>query len=150
MAQLLDSPLTNAVCHKSLAFHKSHVTNSDVTEFRRSPCPIATTLDLVGDRWTLVILRDLLMGKSRYSAFLASPERITTNILADRLARMEKEGLIEKRPYQSHPVRHDYSLTEKGRALLPMMQEMCRWANQFIPGTWTAPDRFMAPTGNCG
>ncbi|MEY2928353.1 MAG: hypothetical protein RL367_2830 [Pseudomonadota bacterium] len=109
----------------------------------RSPCPISATLDIVGDRWTLVVLRDLLTGKSRYSEFLASPERITTNILADRLAKMEWAGLISKAPYQQRPVRHTYALTDKGRALHPMLREMCRWGNRYCPGTWTPPEAFM-------
>ena len=109
----------------------------------RSGCPIANALDIVGDRWTLIVLRDLLTGKSRYSEFLESPERITTNILADRLARMEQAGLVTKAAYQERPVRHAYSLTEMGRALHPMLREMCRWANHYMPGTWTPPDWFM-------
>lgn len=89
------------------------------------------------------MLRDLLTGKSRYSEFLASPERITTNILADRLEKMEAAGLITKAPYQLRPVRHAYGLTAKGRALHPMLREMCRWANRYVPGTWVAPKKFM-------
>jgi DNA-binding HxlR family transcriptional regulator len=109
----------------------------------RSGCPIATTLDIVGDRWTLVLVRDLVNGKRRFSDFLASPERITTNVLTDRLASMEKAGLVTRMPYQERPKRYEYALTEKGEALLPVLQEMCRWANHFIPGTWVAPDSFM-------
>jgi DNA-binding HxlR family transcriptional regulator len=109
----------------------------------RSGCPIATTLDIVGDRWTLVVLRDLLIGKKRFSQFLESPEEIATNVLADRLALMEQAGLVTKAPYQLRPKRFEYSLTPKGEALLPMLQDMCRWANHFIPGTWTPPDSFM-------
>lgn len=115
-----------------------------MTKKFRSPCPIATTLDLVGDRWTLIILRDLLTGKSRYSEFLSSPERITTNILADRLERMESAGLITREPYQQRPVRHAYALTEMGRGLHPVLQEVCRWANRFFPETWVPPASFMA------
>jgi DNA-binding HxlR family transcriptional regulator len=111
---------------------------------QRSGCPIATTLDLVGDRWTLVILRDLLIGKRRFSQFLNSPERITTNVLTDRLAHMERAGLVSKTAYQLHPKRFEYTLTRQGEALLPLLQEMCRWANRFVPGTWTAPESFMA------
>ena len=110
----------------------------------RSGCPIATTLDLVGDRWTLVILRDLLTGKSRFSEFLASPEKITTNILTDRLETMLKAGLVTKAAYQENPRRFAYSLTRKGEALLPVLQEMSRWANAYIPGTWIPPESFMA------
>lgn len=109
----------------------------------RSPCPIATTLDIVGDRWTLVVLRDLLLGKKRYSEFLQSPEGIATNVLGDRLALMEQVGLVTKAPYQLHPKRFEYTLTDKGETLLPVLQEMCRWANRHMPGTWTPPETFM-------
>lgn len=109
----------------------------------RSGCPIATTLDLVGDRWTLVILRDMVNGKKRYSEFLDSPEHITTNVLADRLALMEAAGLAKRRPYQERPKRFEYELTQKGRDLLPVLQAICRWANKHCPGTWTPPESFM-------
>lgn len=109
----------------------------------RSGCPIATTLDMVGDRWSLVIVRDLVMGKSRFNEFLESPEGVTTNILADRLKRMEADGLITKTPYQERPTRYAYALTEKGRGLLPVMQAFCRWANTHCPDTWTPPEAFM-------
>lgn len=114
-----------------------------MTEFARSPCPIASTLDLVGDRWTFIVLRDLLVGKQRYGEFLDSPEGITTSILADRLRRMEAAGLIDKQPYQENPVRYAYRLTERGRDLHPVLQEICRWANLHLPDTWIPPDSFM-------
>ena len=109
----------------------------------RSGCPIATTLDLVGDKWSLVLVRDMLIGKRRYGDFLASPEGITTNILADRLRRLEEAGLLRKTPYCARPLRHDYSLTPKGEALLPVLQAICKWANQHVPGTWIPPESFM-------
>ena len=109
----------------------------------RSGCPIATTLDLVGDKWSLVIARDMLIGKRRYGQFLASSEGITTNILADRLKRMEDFGLVSKQPYQEHPLRHEYALTPMGVSLLPVLQAMCRWGNRNIPDTWTPPESFM-------
>lgn len=108
----------------------------------RSGCPIATTLDLVGDRWSLVILRDLMMGKSRYSDLLSSPEGITTNILASRLEMMQATGLVTRAPYQERPVRHAYSLTEKGWDLHPVLLAMCEWANRYYPDTWPTPERF--------
>lgn len=111
----------------------------------RSGCPIATTLDIVGDRWTLVIVRDLINGKRRFGQFLDSPEGITTSVLADRLARLETCGLVTRSPYQQGPTRHEYELTEMGAALRPVLQDICRWANRYIPGTWTPPERFMAP-----
>lgn len=113
----------------------------------RSGCPIATTLDLVGDRWTLVVLRDMLNGKAKFGEFLASPERITTNVLTDRLQKMEAAGLVQKRAYQTRPERFAYALTPMGRGLHPMVREMCRWANAHIPGTWTPPDAFMRDPG---
>ena len=112
----------------------------------RSGCPIATTLDMIGDKWTLVLIRDMLVGKKRYQEFLASPEGITTNILASRLRRMEERGLITKSPYQQHPPRSEYLLTDVGRSLHPVLQSICRWANQQIPDTWTPPASFMAST----
>ena len=109
----------------------------------RSRCPIASTLDIVGDRWTLVILRDLLTGKARFSQFLGSPEKITTNILTDRLEMMLHAGLVTRSAYQQHPIRFEYALTRKGEALLPVLQAMCRWANTHLRGTWTPPNSFM-------
>jgi len=110
---------------------------------RRSGCPIASTLDIVGDRWTLVILRDMLTGKSKFSEFLASPEKITTNVLTDRLSLLERSGLAKKSAYQQRPLRHEYHLTKQGKALLPVLQELCKWGNKFITDTWIPPESFM-------
>lgn len=109
----------------------------------RSSCPIATTLDILGDRWSLVIVRDMMIGKKRFAEFLDSPEAITTSVLSDRLAGLETAGLVERKPYQERPTRYEYLLTDKGRALLPVLQEICRWGNKTIPGTWVPPDSFM-------
>ena len=111
----------------------------------RSGCPIASTLDLVGDKWSLVIVRDMVTGKKRFGEFMASPEGIKTNILTSRLRRMEETGLVEKRAYQANPPRFEYILTDRGEALLPVLQEMCRWANKFIDDTWIPPNSFMQP-----
>lgn len=109
----------------------------------RSGCPIATSLDILGDRWTLVILRDLINGKKRFSEFLDSPERITTNVLTDRLGLIESAGLANRVMYQERPKRFEYQLTQKGRDLLPVMQMICLWANKYYPDTWTPPASFM-------
>lgn len=109
----------------------------------RSSCPVAATLDLLGDRWSLILVRDMLVGKTRFGEFLVSPEGITTNILADRLKRLESWGVVERSTYAERPPRYDYRLTAKGRALLPVLQEMARWANRHVPGTARAPDAFM-------
>lgn len=109
----------------------------------RSSCPIASTLDIVGDKWSLVIVRDLLTGKQRYNQFCNSPEGVPTNLLAARLRKLEEQGIIVRTPYQTRPVRYAYRLTPAGAALLPVLQEMCRWANAHIEGTWTPPETFM-------
>lgn len=109
----------------------------------RSGCPIATSLDLIGDKWTLVIVRDLMNGKARFGEFLTSPEGITTSVLSDRLQRLEAAGLIAAKAYEQRPLRYQYALTEKGLALHAVLRELCVWANQWIPGTWVAPEKFM-------
>lgn len=106
----------------------------------RSTCPIATTLDLVGDRWTLLILRDLFLGKTRYEEFLASPEGISTNVLADRLKRLETAGLVDKQPYSNHRRRMAYSLTERGRSLGPVLKVIARWGLEHLPDTALLPE----------
>ena len=85
--------------------------------FARSPCPIANVLDVVGDKWSLLVIRDMLRGKQTYSELLGSPERIPTNLLAERLERLERAGLISSSAYQQRPVRYAYVLTDKGKAL---------------------------------
>jgi DNA-binding HxlR family transcriptional regulator len=103
--------------------------------FPRSPCAVACTLDLVGDKWSLLVVRDLLRGNVTYGELQNSPEGIPTNILADRLKRLEETGLISKSPYQQHPVRYAYGLTEKGKALSDVLGAFVRWGKKHIPGT---------------
>ena len=105
------------------------------SSFKRSDCAIACTLDLLGDKWTLLIIRDLFLGKNRYKEIHASEENIPTNILASRLQKMEKAGLITKKPYQERPVRYEYHLTEIGRSLGPVIQVILDWAGEQLPGT---------------
>jgi DNA-binding HxlR family transcriptional regulator len=105
------------------------------TRARRSACPVACALDVVGDRWTLLIIRDLLGGKKRYGDFLASPEKIPTNILADRLKRLEREGLIGRVPYSVHPPRVEYHLTPEGRELGRALDALAVWGVKHFPGT---------------
>ena len=98
---------------------------------------------MLGDRWALVIVRDMVMGKRRFGDFFKSPENIPTNILTDRLQRLEEFGLIGKHSYQDNPVRFEYRLTERGADLLPALQAVCRWANRHLPETWTTPKTFL-------
>lgn len=102
---------------------------------KRSVCPIACTLDIIGDKWTLLVIRDLSLGKKTYREFQESPEGIPSNILAERLKRLESHGIIEKHPYQERPVRYAYQLTPKGQALGPILKDIVKWGLKFIPGT---------------
>lgn len=103
--------------------------------FRRSDCSLACTLDLIGDKWTLLIIRDLFFGKSRYGELINSSENIPSNILAARLKHLEQTGLISKSAYQERPVRYEYHLTNAGKSLGPVLKEIVHWADKNLPGT---------------
>jgi DNA-binding HxlR family transcriptional regulator len=119
------------------------MSTSSRAKLPRSGCPIATSLDQIGDRWSLVVIRDLVNGKSRFNEFLESPERITTSVLADRLEALEQHGLVQRAQYKERPARYEYKLTPKGLGLLAVLQEFCRWANRYMPDTWRPPAAFM-------
>ena len=102
---------------------------------RRSPCAVACTLDLVGDKWSLLVIRDLLQGNVTYGELANSREGIPTNILADRLKKLEEAGLVAKSAYQQHPVRYRYELTEKGKELKDVLCAIVQWGKKNIPGT---------------
>ena len=104
-------------------------------KFERSSCPITCSLDLLGDKWTLVIIRDLLLGKKRYQEFLVSPEKIATNILVDRLKKIKVAGLVIQKTYQQNPIRNEYVLTKKGEELRPVLQALITWGLAYYPGT---------------
>jgi DNA-binding HxlR family transcriptional regulator len=106
-----------------------------VKPFTRSACAVANSLDIVGDKWSLLVVRDLLHGKRTYGELSKSPERIPTNILAERLERLEGAGILCRAPYQDHPVRYSYTLTPKGRALGEVLLAFVRWGKAHIPGT---------------
>ena len=104
-------------------------------EKRRSPCPVACVLDVIGDRWTLLVVRDLACGKSLFKEFTASPEKIATNILTERLNRLVKHGLAEKFAPAETANRDAYRLTAKGRSLLPILGNIADWGLANIRGT---------------
>ena len=106
---------------------------------RRSPCPVACSLDIFGDRWTLLVIRDLFLGRTRFKDFTASPEGIPTNILTDRLERLLAHGLIEQIPAEDGTKRLAYRLTEKGKALGPTLRAMRDWGL-----AWEKSTRVMA------
>ena len=120
----------------------------DSTNFR-SPCPAASALDILGDRWSLLLIRDLLMGKRRYADFQASPENISTNILADRLKTLQGYGIVQRRLYQTRPNRYEYNLTRRGTDLIPILKAVCEWGVKHVPACWIPPDGFfdLTPEG---
>lgn len=94
----------------------------------RSGCPVSCSLDLLGDRWSLLVVRDMLLGgKHHFRDFLASEERIATNILTDRLRRLRDAGILTKRPDPRSGRQAVYTLTEKGLALAPVLVELVFW-----------------------
>lgn len=106
---------------------------------RRSRCPVSCTLDVLGDKWSLLVVRDLMRGKRRYAEFLDSPERIPTNILAERLKRLTALGVICAREYSQRPPRFAYQLTAKGEELRPIMRAMVDWGIRHAGGRQPPP-----------
>ncbi|MBC7967293.1 MAG: helix-turn-helix transcriptional regulator [Fuerstia sp.] len=102
---------------------------------KRSPCPVACTLDIIGDKWTLLVIRDMMLGRSHFKDFIASPEGIATNILADRLTKLVEWGLAQKHPSTESPGRDAYRLTKKGESLIAILKSVAKWGLENIPGT---------------
>lgn len=116
------------------------IAESDRHDFR-SRCSIARTLELVGDKWTLLVIRDLLWhGKSNFKALQESDERIPTNILSDRLKRLMDWGLVHRQAYQERPRRYRYELTESGRRLEPVLVEIMGWGHRHLGGGFYHPE----------
>ena len=102
-------------------------------------CSVARTLDVVGDKWSLLVLRDAFYGVRRFEDFTRDLN-IARNVLSDRLGRLVNAGVLERRQYEQHPPRFEYRLTAKGRDLLPVLLTMMRWGD-----TWQAQDDDAAP-----
>lgn len=99
----------------------------------RSDCPISSSLDIFGDKWSLLIVRDLMLNKScTYGDFTKSAEKIATNILANRLQMLENNGIIIKLPYPDNKVKGLYRLSPKGVDLIPALIEIALWGGQYI------------------
>jgi DNA-binding HxlR family transcriptional regulator len=97
-----------------------------------SPCPVARTLNIIGDRWAILVLRDLFLhGPRRFQDFERSLNGITPGVLSQRLKEFETNGVIEGRLYAEHPPRHEYLLTEKGRELGPVLRAMKSWGERY-------------------
>jgi len=102
---------------------------------RRSVCPVACALDLIGDKWTLLVVRDLACGKRHFNEFCRSPEKIATNILADRLERLVAHGMAEKYTSPDLANRDCYRLTTKGKSLGPVLSAVAEWGLSNVQGT---------------
>jgi DNA-binding HxlR family transcriptional regulator len=96
------------------------------------PCPVAKTLELIGDRWTLLVVRDLLPGPRRFQDLLASQPGLAPNILSDRLRLMEEHGLVTRRFYSDHPPRAAYALTDRGQELGVVVGALAAWGSRHV------------------
>ncbi len=97
----------------------------------RSDCPVSYAIDFFGDKWSFLIVRDLVQGKKFYKDFQSSQEGIATNILSDRLKKLEKIGIIEWKVYEQLKTKKEYSLTEKGKDLIPLLVDLIVWSNKY-------------------
>ncbi len=102
------------------------------SELENEPCPVARGLSVIGDRWTMLVLRDLFLGFRRFEE-IQSRLGCARHVLADRLRKLEAAGAVERRPYQERPVRHEYRLTEAGKALHPVIVTLIAWAEAHRP-----------------
>lgn len=101
-------------------------------------CSIARTTDIVGERWTPLILRDLFIGITRFED-IRRDLGVASNVLAARLGKLERHGIVEQRQYQSAPVRHEYVLTAMGRDLYPIIATLIAWGDKWLAGADGAP-----------
>src|SRR5688500_3915984 len=110
---------------------------------RCSSCPISYALDIFGDKWTLLVIRDLVFARKRhFQDFLASPEKIASNILADRLKVLEASGIVSRRPDPANARKVIYELAEKGEDLIPALLELVHWGAKYAAKT-DAPKHFI-------
>ncbi|QRM53873.1 helix-turn-helix domain-containing protein [Sinorhizobium sp. BG8] len=114
--------------------------------FEDMVCPIARSLDKVGEWWSILILRDVFFGRSRFDE-LQKSLGIAPNILTTRLRRLVSEGLLEKRAYQDRPVRHEYVLTEQGRDLQPVLLALAEFGNRHLADRGRTMKAFDNETG---
>jgi DNA-binding HxlR family transcriptional regulator len=96
-------------------------------------CSVARALSVIGDRWTLLVLRDCFLGARRFDEFQASLG-VSPHLLSTRLFKLVERGILERRPYRVRPVRHEYRLTEKGRDLYPVIVSLVRWGDRWMTG----------------
>ena len=110
-------------------------------------CSVARALSVVGERWTMLILRDAFFGTRRFDRFQANLG-ITRHRLSERLGKLVEQGVLVKVPYHERPVRHEYRLTRKGLALYPVLMSLARWGDEWMDGGEGAPLEYRHQ--NCG
>ena len=102
-------------------------------------CPVARTLDIVGDRWTVLVLRDIFQRKRKFKELMESLQGISPNLLADRLKRLEDRDFVFRRFYSDHPPRAEYLLTDKGKAFAPVLVALRDFGDAWEPSEETEP-----------
>lgn len=95
-------------------------------------CPVARTLDVIGDRWTLLIIRDMFMGKTRFNQFMESSSGLPPKVLSSRLKKLMEHGLVQRSIYSQHPLRAEYHLTKRGRTLLHVIKALGQWGFDYM------------------
>lgn len=108
----------------------------------RSRCPVAAALDLIGDKWTMLVIRDLCLGRKRFAEFQEAGEGIPTNLLAARLKRLERHGIVTRQLYRQNPPRYEYLLTESGNELRSVLKPLALWGVRFSPDPTGAAKRL--------
>jgi len=111
-------------------------------DYASQDCSIARSLEVIGERWSLLVIRDLSFGVTRFDDLTASLQ-IAPNVLSTRLKRLEDAGLVERRAYQERPRRWEYHLTDKGRALQPVLFHLAKWGDRFYPSEQGPPRRAL-------
>jgi DNA-binding HxlR family transcriptional regulator len=101
------------------------------------PCPVARSLEFLGERWTLLIVRDLLMGAKKFQDFSASLSGVAPAVLSHRLKVLEKHGIVSRQLYSKHPPRAEYALTERGLELRPVVRALGIWGARHLGASWT-------------
>ena len=113
--------------------------------FERSSCPIACGLDIVGDHWTLLVIRDmLLLGRHEFKDMLEDDEGISSNILSDRLRKLQADGLVNSIPHPDSQKRKLYYLTSKGKDMIDLIYALGKWTVTYMPGNVDIPEERLA------
>lgn len=112
-------------------------------ELNEEACPVARGLSVVGDRWTMLVLRDCFLGIRRFEQF-QDRLGITRHVLTDRLRKLEAAGVLRREPYSGRPARYEYRLTERGKDLYPVLLSLIDWANHHLPSDGPPPFELVS------